>query len=157
MTHLDVDLSISTLELPTLDTAVFVFQVGAGTEWASGVKWSLSMHGGKRPCVHLSCSVILSRFRLWNSSFSLCLFVPIWFPSVSLLLQAFACRTAVCLPFPLFFIFYQCHFSLFLMSCLWNTSPILLRFRSAQILPVMPFSRNLHCFASCLHLLFLIN
>lgn len=50
----------------------------------------------------------------------------------------FCCRhlhscTVVCLPFPLFFIFYQCHSSRFLMSRLWNTSPILLVWDSARL------------------------
>lgn len=71
--------------------------------------------------------------KVWSLKFSLCLLMPVLFSSVALLLQAFAFCTVVCLPVPLFFIFYQCHFSLLLMSCLWNTPPLLLVSDSVQL------------------------
>lgn len=90
--------------------------------------------------------------------FSILLFLPsISFSSLSLLFCSFAFCTIV--SFLFFFLSPISVISLFLTSWLFKLQSYFtfLGFCSAQIIPVVPFSRNLHCFASCLHLVFVIN
>lgn len=91
--------------------------------------------------VNLSCSVILSEFLLCNPSFSLSPFLPVTFPSLSLLFCTFAFCTLVSFPFPLFFIFYPCHVSLFLTSWL---------FKHFFPISLVSVSVQLRSFLSCL-------
>lgn len=100
---------------------VFILVTYASTEWETWswrVNWSLSVHFKTVQCqLVLFCHFILV---LCNPSFSLSPFLPVTFSSLSLLFCTFAFCTLVSFPFPLFFIFYQCHVSLFLTSWLFK-------------------------------------
>lgn len=111
------------------------------------VKWSLGKHFKTVQCPGCNFFLIL-------------LFLPwISFSSLSLLFCSFAFCTIVSFPFFFLSPISSPVISLFLTSWLFKLFSYFtfLGFCSAQIFPVVPFSRNLHCFASCLHLLFVIN